>query len=225
MQFDSHSIDSPQQGLHPRLDDYLVKHLECPYQKPIQAHNLAAFEQFQTSIQAHGASSLILDSCCGTGLSTRALAKQHPDSLVIGVDRSIKRLNTQSLDAEALPANVLLLQANCEDIWRLCVQEKLSFDKHCILYPNPYPKSEHLKRRWHGHPVFPVLGQLAPITELRSNWPLYLEEFQHCWQKLKQGKTQLFELDVQEPLTLFERKYHLSGQKLYQLLCESSHEF
>ncbi|WP_096087717.1 tRNA (guanine(46)-N(7))-methyltransferase TrmB [Agaribacterium haliotis] len=221
MQFASKEISSAQQAPHKRLIDDLERHLAAPYQKPLQTHNLEAFEQLLKHINSNKYEQLILDSCCGTGLSSRALANNNPGALVIGIDRSLKRLNTESLNAGELPENCLLLRANCEDIWRLCEREGLVFKQHFLLYPNPYPKTEHLKRRWHGHPVFPLLPKLAQKTELRSNWRIYLEEFELCWRHLGAGETQLNELAVQEPLTLFERKYLNSGQALYQLICQN----
>ena len=226
MLFESKVVHSSQDGIHPRLQHYVQKHLDQPFQKPIQEHNLPAFEELQRHIQRSGHTQLILDSCCGTGLSTRHLALRNTNALIIGLDRSEKRLSTHSLDAVELPENALMLRANCEDIWRLCVQEKLSFNKHYLLYPNPYPKSEHLKRRWHGHPVFPYLPKLSASTELRSNWALYLEEMQIAWFMATGLKPELKQIELEQngnnkPLTLFERKYHLSGQNVYKLLCRS----
>lgn len=161
---------------------------------------------------------MILDSCCGTGMSTRLLAESHPSSLIIGVDQSSHRL--EKFSGERLD-NSVLLQANCEDVWRLCVENNIAFDEHYILYPNPYPKSVHLKRRWHGHPVFPFLKPLAKKTILRSNWKLYLDEFAYAWDVLTGKYFEVTEVDTRNPMTLFEKKYSASGQKLYELVVYS----
>ena len=50
--------------------------------------------------------------------------------------------------------------------------------KHYILYPNPWPKAKHVQRRWHGSAVFPQIIAVGQEIILRSNWLLYLEEFQ-----------------------------------------------
>ena len=84
----SRSIASPQNGPHERLEEIVRRHLNHPFQKPIQAHNREAFAQMQAAIQAHQPKQLILDSCCGTGYSTYLLAKHSPDALVIGIDQS-----------------------------------------------------------------------------------------------------------------------------------------
>lgn len=215
--YNSKAILSPQNGLHPHLTRVIEKHIHTTYRKPFQQHNLEAFDTLIREVRKKDRPKLHLDSCCGTGLSTRKLATMCPDTLVIGIDRSLKRLNTDSDMLGPLPDNCLLLRANCEDIWRLSVREGLLFTRHTILYPNPYPKLEHLKRRWHGHPVFPELIKLAQETELRSNWRTYLDECKAAWKLLKQSSSEVSEIQIDEPLTLFERKYAGSGQTLYEL--------
>ena len=128
---------------------------------------------------------LILDSGCGTGLSTRNLARAYPDAAVIGVDRSAARLG-KSRTFE-LPDNALLVQSELACFWRLMLQAEASGDdhlltasnvrKHYVLYPNPYPKPTRLNLRWHGHPALPALLAIGDEIELRSNWRTYLEEF------------------------------------------------
>ncbi len=213
----SKSVVSNQSSLHENLDVTVKRHLRAEFQKPYQEHNLSAFSKLQQKIEPER-KSLVLDSCCGTGMSTRHLADVNPDSLVIGIDQSSHRLGKFAGDQ---PQNCHLLQANCEDIWRLCVDNNIQFDEHYILYPNPYPKSVHLKRRWHGHPVFPYLKPLAKKTVLRSNWKLYLEEFAVAWEILT-GKTfSVKEVDATVPMTLFEKKYSASGQALFEIVVES----
>lgn len=220
MQHSSRAIDSPQSGVHTRLEAIVTKHIHTQFKKPIQAHNHEAFDIFLSEYKRRKPKTLILDSCCGTGLSTHRLAQMSPSSLVVGIDRSQNRLTKDKAAFINEQANVLLLRTNCEDFWRLCVSENIRFIKHYILYPNPYPKTEHLKRRWHGHSVFPVLNQLSSTIELRSNWLTYLEEFKIAWHLLNNKEAQLKEFTIQneqDALTLFERKYYASGQKLYQL--------
>ena len=219
IKYQSRSVTSNQSGIHENLELIVSKHLKSKYRKPIQDHNREAFATIQKAIAESPAKSVILDSCCGTGASSIYFAQKNPNSLVVGVDQSYKRLNKKD-EERFIPQNCLLLRANCEDIWRLCVDNKIEFSQHFILYPNPWPKSEHLKRRWHGHPVFSYLPKLSPYTELRSNWPVYLEEFSLSWQLATNIDSQLNEMAIVEPITLFEKKYSQSGQKLYQLVLQ-----
>ena len=74
--------------------------------------------------------------------------------------------------------NAILIQAELATFWMLAAtRSDWIIDYHYLLYPNPYPKSKHLKRRWHGHPVFPALLALGGNVIVRSNWPIYCEEF------------------------------------------------
>lgn len=212
--YHSKSVTSNQPGLHERLDELVLKHIRNDYEKPYQKHNLLAFDCFLKKLEENHYSELILDSGCGTAMSSRILAMANPESLVVGIDQSYKRLNKHT--EEPLPDNCLLLRANCEDFWRLCVTQKVYFSTHYILYPNPWPKSNHLMRRWHGHPVFPELNLLARQTILRSNWKLYLEEFRQAWFLLTRDISPVEQIIVDKPLTLFEHKYAQSGQKIYQ---------
>ncbi len=210
------AVTSNQKGIHDNLFKTVLRHSDSTYRKPYQPHNLAAFSNLKKWLCRAAEQPRILDSCCGTGMSTIKLARQYPDHRVIGIDQSAHRL-AKSTRNSTLPDNLIFLQGNCEDLWRLCVEENLLFEKHVLLYPNPWPKSVQLKRRWHGHPVFPVMPRLAPVTELRSNWRLYLDEFAIAWQQLT-GKTAIVEiLPDNEPLTLFEKKYGETGQTLYRL--------
>lgn len=209
-------ISSNQSGVHEDLVQVVISHRDSRYQKPFQDHNLKAFDRFVSAIQLERRP-MILDSCCGTGMSSVNIAEDHPEHWVVGLDQSEVRLGKRS----ECPENLLLLRANCEDFWRLCLENQVSFEKHFILYPNPWPKKSHLKRRWHGHPVFDVLPKLSPSVELRSNWKIYLDEFALAWHLIT-GKTSRVETFTPENyLTLFEKKYHQSEQALYRLLVES----
>ena len=116
---------------------------------------------------------MVLDSGCGTGESTVLLARRYPDCLVVGVDKSAARLDK----APQLPANARLLRADLADIWRLMDDAGWKLAQHYLLYPNPWPKPAQLKRRWHGHPVFPDLLVLGGRLVLRSNFEVYVDEF------------------------------------------------
>ncbi len=213
--YHSKIVTTNQKGIHGSLPEMVSRHQDSVWQKPYQAHNLAAFDELKKQLSSAARQPRILDSCCGTGMSTITLARQHPDHWVTGIDQSAHRLAKNTHAPAALPDNLIFLRGNCEDLWRLCIEENIRFEKHFLLYPNPWPKSAHLKRRWHGHPVFPVMPELAPVTELRSNWKLYLDEFALAWQQLT-GKTGTVRaLPHGEPLTLFEKKYGESGHTLW----------
>ena len=213
----SRSIDSNQSGPHDRLEETVVKHLKHLTRRPIAPHTKAAFGKFQQWFAEAPQAPLILDACCGVGDSTRHLATMFPDHCVVGVDKSIKRLSKERTQDD--PANMLLLQADLNDFYRLLVQENVPVARHYILYPNPWPKSAHLGRRWHGTAVFADIIKIQGPLELRSNWKLYLDEFQIALNVAG------FPSDVTEfvsdiAITPFEAKYHASGQKLWRLTAQ-----
>lgn len=220
----SRRITDAQQGVHKNLEQLVVKHFAIPYQKPIAQHTQEAFDAIKHKVSAslvHGYP-LIFDSCCGTAMSTGIIAEQNPQALVVGLDRSAARLSKEY--NKSMPSNVLLVQAECADFWSLAVAEGWTLDKHFILYPNPYPKTKHLKRRWHGHPAFPSLFLLGGELELRSNWSVYVDEFCLALKiGLKKSSVKNFSnkpivqaVEPVTPLTLFEKKYQENGQSLYQ---------
>lgn len=211
--FTANVVTSNQSGVHDNLEQVVRRNQENTFRKPVAEHTLRAFEPTQRLVSQHNAP-VILDSGCGTALSTRHIAQQYPDSLVIDVDRSEIRLGRQ-YDA-SLPENTLAVRADLVDFWNLAAQAGWQLQHHLILYPNPYPKSIHLKRRWHAHPIFPQLLKLGGQLELRTNWRIYAEEFVLALQL--SGHTQaMVETFVPETCwTLFETKYHQTGQDLYR---------
>ncbi len=211
-------ITDAQEGIHKNLALVVKKHLSNQHKKPISQHTQQAFDDVKVRIEAHLKQSkpLLFDSCCGTAMSTQILAEQSPDALVIGIDRSAVRLAKET--NLQIPENVILVQAECADFWSLAVEAGWKLQKHSILYPNPYPKTKHLKRRWHGHPAFPSLLALGGEIELRSNWKVYMDEF--CEAVNISGSEKhtcagVETIKVTNPLTLFEKKYQENGQDLY----------
>ena len=195
------------------------KHLATPFRRAPAAYSVAAFETLLARWDRDRP--LVLDSACGTGESTAALALRHPGSFVVGIDQSAERIGrgTRKL-AAALPANALLLRADATDIWALMAQQGVQLAHHYLLYPNHWPKSEHLQRRWHGHPRLRELLALAGTIELRTNWRLYAEEFAAALH-LAGWRAEAMEVPAGEPLTPFERKYRDSGHPLCRVVAQA----
>ena len=227
----SREIETNQQGVHENLETIVRKHFETVYKKPIAEHTRTAFDKIKNTIELElkKDTPLLFDSFCGTGTSTGIIARNNPEALVIGIDRSITRLSKTY--NEELPENALLVQAECADFWFLAKQSGWQLAKHSIYYPNPYPKSKHIKRRWHAHPAYPLLFSLGGEVELRTNWKIYADEFYqafiyaleyHDKIELKCNGVEVLSFDtnnnvakISEFMTLFEKKYFLNGQKLY----------
>jgi len=213
MQSSSRKITSNQSGIHQDLQLIVERHIKNPFQKPITEFNKDAFKAAEPYYQRYQ-DNLILDSGCGVGESTFNLARAYPESFIIGIDQSASRINCNN-DWE-LPDNALLLRADLVDFWRLAALSGWKLQHHFLLYPNPWPKKKHLQRRWHGHPVFPVLKQLGGVLELRTNWKIYAEEFSEAITLLTGGDHHIQAWKPEKPITPFERKYQGSGQDLYR---------
>tara|TARA_R110000823_G_scaffold125385_10_gene252141 strand:- start:1915 stop:2559 length:645 start_codon:yes stop_codon:yes gene_type:complete len=208
-------VSSNQAGLHPRLAELVRKHLAHAYRPPVSPHNLDAYARLRRGMHAQQRP-LVLDSFCGTGHSTETLARRHPGHFVVGVDKSSHRLaRGPQPDARS---NYLLLRADCEAIWQLLAADAQTLDHHYLLYPNPWPKSAHLKRRVHGHPAFAALLALGGALELRSNWQLYVEEFRAALALAGRPAARVQQLPPEVvPLSRFEQKYRDSGHPLWCL--------
>jgi tRNA (guanine-N7-)-methyltransferase len=88
---------------------------------------------------------------------------------------------------------------------------------HYILYPNPWPKPQHLLRRWHAHPVFPLLQNLGGHLEMRCNWKPYALEFSTALKLTGAESVSLADHDADRISSPFERKYRNSGLPLFRV--------
>lgn len=216
----SSPVRSPQTGPHPGLAALLERRRGLDWRRPQRPEPdwwafLATLLQRQPVVQ--------LDLGCGTGASTLALAKSAPDALTLGIDASILRLR-RSVDLSVggcaeLAAQAWLLHGDSVDlVQRLAAVPGLQTRKTWLLYPNPWPKPAQLPRRWHAHPVFPVLLKLSMQLELRCNWLPYAEEFAQAAHALGR-QAWLKPLAVAATaLTPFEHKYRSSGHALWQVV-------
>lgn len=191
------------------------KHLHSHFRRPFPDHSLAVFEQAQQRVAAHQGP-IIFDSFCGVGESTAYLANRFPTALVIGLDKSLHRLNKHGDHYRQPHAdNYLLLRADVDDFWRQAEQAGWRLQAHFLFYPNPWPKSSQLQRRIHGSPLFPTLLKLGGAIELRSNWRIYVEEFAAALQLVNHSAS-VEAFAATAAVTPFERKYSNSGQPLWR---------
>ena len=98
---------------------------------------------------------------------------------------------------------------------RLALATGWKLQRHYLFYPNPWPKPGQLKRRWHAHPVFPVMLALGGEIEMRSNWPVYAQEFARAASLVTGLEISAQPLTVDQPVSPFEKKYLSSGHPLY----------
>jgi len=216
MHANSRPPTSAQTGIHEQLATLLDRHRNAPFRKPYADYNRAAFEaSMERRERVAPRAPVILDSCCGVGESSIALAQSFPDHYVIGVDQSAARLGKNAKES-GLPLNLDLVRADLVDYWRLMLEAGIRPHRHYLLYPNPWPKIGHLSRRWHGHPVFPAMLELGGVLECRSNWRIYVEEFCFAIGYLTPHTAVCQAYEPDEAMTPFERKYLNSGHALWR---------
>jgi tRNA (guanine-N7-)-methyltransferase len=208
MHGNSRTVSSSQTNVHPRLVDEVSRHLGSTWRALMSPHVTAAADAI---VDAQAQRPLLLDSGCGDGSSTLALARMYPGHLAVGVDRSAARLGARRDGDEAL-----FLRTDLPRLWQALRAREVRVDRHFLLYPNPSPKPAQRLRRWHFHPAFADLLALGGELELRSNWRVYAEEFAAALAIV--GITPVLDAVPEgEALTPFERKYRASAHALWRV--------
>ena len=209
----SRSITTNQLGPHEKVPELVKRHLSNRSQKPFNQHTQDAFTEMSDWLgeRATDGTPLIFDSCCGVGESTVKIALAHPHALVIGIDKSELRTNKHCYYSNG-EDNYRIVRADVNDFWRLAQQQGWQLSKHYLLYPNPYPKSAHVQRRWHASAAFKPLIELGGLLHVRSNWDIYIQEFAIAL-AVAGFSAQAAVYQSDEPQTPFERKYWASGQQ------------
>ncbi|MEE3340921.1 MAG: methyltransferase domain-containing protein [Hallerella sp.] len=220
----SKEVESNQTGIHKDLEGLVLRYFHSEFQRPVADHTRIAFEAAQDFIAKFQAP-IVLDSGCGTGLSTLNLAKRFPANPVIGVDKSEVRLSkadARTENGEPLPKNVFYVRAELLDFWKLAKEAEWDICFHALFYPNPWPKGSGLRYRFHGSPIFPTLVQLSPELEMRTNWKIYADEFRFALELASKhlnwnAKISEEKFVPSEPISAFEKKFKESGHALYKV--------
>jgi tRNA G46 methylase TrmB len=219
MHANSATVISAQTGPHPLLCEVVTRHLRERYRR---VRSDAGRDAFATVVERLAAGHFLLDAGCGTGASAFELARRYPRAMVIGVDKSAARLaiGQKQIESGGAPPNAVLLRCELVDFWQLAAAANLRCERQFVLYPNPWPKPQHLKRRWHAHPVLSAILALGGIIELRTNWRPYAEEFAITLQRSGAVMECCEQFAAENPLTPFERKYAASGHALWRCVAK-----
>lgn len=211
-------VSSSQTDIHPRLEKSVKRHLENPWLQPLHRPSCEAFKGLKEAGTLDEDKPVILDSGCGTGRSTSHLAEIFPRHNVIGIDQSMARLSRSGGESGIFRnGNCILIRAELSTFWRLLLEDGCFPERHYLLYPNPWPKPAHLKRRWHGHPVFPQLLSLGGQIEMRCNWKIYAREFAHAVNLATGGNLEPKRIRPDVGISPFEQKYLERGQALFSV--------
>lgn len=215
----SKSVYSNQSGIHPDLLKILNRCRTDSYQRPIASFSVIAFNSIIEKLSCFRTNDFILDIGCGTGESSYNLALKNPEVFVIGIDKSLSRLNRKNEFKINELDNYFLVRAEALDlIYQFAIfleSSNLNLIKTYFIFPNPWPKEKHVKRRFSANPVVPFIFRLNCEIEIRSNWKIYVDEFSvsalYYDYLIKNFNCYV----PKEFISSFEKKYHLSSQKLF----------
>jgi tRNA (guanine-N7-)-methyltransferase len=224
MKKESNNVWSTQNGPNENLLKTLSRYDKKVYKRPIADFSRRTFETILEAINKFGNNSIILDICCGTGESTYNLATLYPSHLIIGIDKSMSRLERNNSFKAVRPQNILLIRGEVLDLsylfYQAVKQKQVVVFKQFILYPNPWPKEKHFKRRFSGNPITPFIFGLNCSIEIRSNWKIYLEEFCLAAKFYGYGSMTLDSFTPEKTSTAVEKKFLDRGHFLYKCVVE-----
>tara|TARA_B100001123_G_scaffold424514_1_gene536110 strand:+ start:511 stop:1188 length:678 start_codon:yes stop_codon:yes gene_type:complete len=220
MHSQSRTVISNQHSLAPQLRHTRRwrSYTTAEFVKPIGDATRVLFQEIDNRRKAISRP-LVLDAGCGNADSSFHLAKRHPNALVLGIERSPHRLARYGISTFEckLHGNVILACMDLIDLWLLAAEHRWRIAHHYLLYPNPWPKRKHWRRRWHAHPAFDAALALGGILELRSNWSIYVEEFAAVLRIKTQSEPRIEQVQAPATLSPFETKYARSGHRLLRL--------
>ena len=162
---------------------------------------------------------LVLEIGSGMGEATAAMAAADPDRDVLAVEVHTPGVGAllRRLEAEGL-TNVRVVEADGLDVLR--AQAAGSLDEVRVLFPDPWPKARHDKRRLvTAGFVDLVADRLAPGGRLHvaTDWQPYAEQVR----TLLTGHPRLPLASTERgvrPLTRFEQQGLLAGRRPYDLV-------
>lgn len=155
-------------------------------------------------------------------------AARQPDAFFVGIEHSKKKLD--KVHAKALQRGVRNIRLLRADIFRILdpLFDDGSLDGTFVLFPDPWPKKRHAKKRMVQGPLLDVLARkLRPGAqlELRTDHPNYAQQMLDCLEAQSSFESALVPGRLSyEPHpnrlhlpTLFETKFAKRGLTLHYL--------
>lgn len=118
------------------------------------------FSRLEIAEVFHNQAPVEVDLGCGDGSFLLEMAQQHPDRNFLGIERLLGRVRKVCKRAERLGltnVKVLRLEAKYSVEWLL---PQNSISRLHLLFPDPWPKAKHHKRRLVQQPFLNALDQL-----------------------------------------------------------------
>ncbi len=164
----------------------------------------------------------VVEVGCGKGRFLINEALKHPDKKFLGFEIVNKRFQIAHRRARNRGLNNLLIVRR-HAIPVISYNFPNNFiDEYFFLYPDPWPKRRHRRRRWYFHPFFlEVLrttkygGQITIATDNRN----YINEAYYMFKNVYNLEVPTFrEVPEDFKRTHFEEKFLKRGLKLYEIV-------
>lgn len=182
---------------------------------------------FQSNIQ----NPLTLEIGFGTGDSLFEQAKAYPHQQYIGIEVYRTGILGLLLKLENSPLdNLRLFEGDAVEIVNVCFPDE-SLDRIQILFPDPWPKARHHKRRLIQPEFVALLTKKLKkdgLLYLATDWYHYAKQMQHILENEpgltnEAGKYQFCIRDAALPLTKFEQRGLKEGRGTWQLCFSKCH--
>ncbi len=158
---------------------------------------------------------------CGKGLGLAEKAAAEEDAFFLGIDRCAERFRAAAARAGVSGAgNLLVVRRDAVPLVAFHFPPS-SVDAFDFLYPDPWPKAAHAKRRWHLHPfALRLVRTLKPggTLHVASDRPGYVLEAAAAYTLLGLALERLGPVPPGSRRSHFEVKYLARGMTL----CETT---
>lgn len=205
----------------------VTRHLSHPFRRPEDTRTRLDATRVLDELAAESnawPSGWWVDAGCGDGSAARRLVERQPGLRVLAIDKSAARLERgrRRFDAEGAQSSATVLRMDVVDFFLIAQARGWRFERVLLCHPNPWPKVRHRGRRWYAHAIFPAMLACTQSLELRSNWPIYVEEFELAVRHATGLQSCIRRLAGDEPaLSTFEEKYRASAHPLWSLRVET----
>ena len=160
----------------------------------------------------------VLEIGFGNGEVLATLAETEPDTNFIGIEvyaagigALLNKIKTKAL------TNIRIIQADATAVIPQCFTDRC-LRKILILFPDPWPKKRHHKRRLiQPHFVNILADKLCRdgILHLATDWQNYAGAIHEAI--IKCGRYQKLDIPPSRPTTAFERRGHALKHRIYEL--------
>ncbi|MFL6513995.1 MAG: tRNA (guanosine(46)-N7)-methyltransferase TrmB [Chthoniobacterales bacterium] len=160
---------------------------------------------------------LHVDFGCGDGTLLRALAAQHPDCNFVGVERLLHRVRSSGRKAAEL-SNVRILRSETMFVLKHVLGPE-SVSAFYLLFPDPWPKRRHHRRRLVNSEFLDALAQ-----RLTMSGSIFIatdhDEYFSAIKRLAETASTLDSVAGAWtlPQTTFEKRFTAAGMKIHRLV-------